>query len=951
MRQRLSATPPSDKRPLGERLLRGAFRVGRYYAWWVLIGFLLLTGAAVYYSLDIPLRSSLFDLLPTDDPLIDEYRQNEQYFAQGDYIALLISLLEPDGLSAAEREERLRQAAEAIAVPLRADPEFVDVRYLHEISPEIPDQYLKLFELDAEDLFRIEQSVDLARSAIVGDHETVQLPGELTLGSAYRAVSEAFRTALYHGDLTDAIGSGDLSGVRAQLDQVSSLNAGVLQAVAGLSELGPVTTAVDELSSVFTPSETREPREPTPFLSKDKASMLMTAQPLYPSQRGVTYSRLVTDKVRAAIEAADPESLGVRVGMTGTYPFNALTNDVVNADMVRTTIISSIGVFVIFLFAFGSIFYSIVAVVPLLISVVLTMSWTKFAVGGFNMVTTFLPALVLGLGIDYAIHLISRYAEERGRGRSVNRALYAAVMHKGMASFVAAATTAFVFVGLLMSRSRALYEMGAITSVGVLLAFLVTLLLLPALITLSHYVLRRRNKGERVTNYAARMTGLFRFVLGRARAIFVIILILTFFVTFQAARTRFVFSSTDLVPRVESQEVMDEILSDFEVSPTGIGSFFTFYASTEAELRDVVVKLSEHPLVEVVDSAVGILPVDLTEQQKTLNSLDIGGYVNQLRRLETSFGERGAVLSEIRALLAQFALLQYGASLNGLVEISLSSSNILTQLRDIQLELDALDIGQATESVSLLRLALERLDRNLEDVRDLPPVETLLRDILLAYPEGIRTRYLNAEGDFVVQARVSRAIYDKENLNEFVEFAASFSDHFFGMPLVAKRLEEYMKRDFYLSTGIALLLILIVLRASLKNWVRSLLASTPLVLGYIWMLGGMRLLSIDFNFLSITISPLLIGIGVDNGIHIIHRVMEERASGSDNPIERGASVTGVAVIVTSLTTMLVFGSLLIARTPGLRMLGISALLGIGFSLVFSLLFLPSALRVEGGRRV
>jgi predicted RND superfamily exporter protein len=951
VRNQPSSTPSSGRPPLGERLLRTAFRAGRYYAWWVLAAFLLLTGLGVYYSLHIPLRSSLFDLLPTDDPLINEYRQNEQYFAQADYVALLITLLDPEGLSGSERELRLRDAAEAIAVLLRDDPEFVDVRYLQEMSPEIPDQYLKLFELDAEDLLRIEDSVDLARSAIAGDQETTQLPGDLTLGAAYQAVSEAFRDALYRGNLTDAIGSGDLSLVRGELEQVSELNAGVLRAIAGLDKLGPVTDAVNELSSVFTPDEASGPREPAPFLSKDKSSMLLTVQPRFPSQRGVTYSRLVTDKVRAAIDAADPASLGVRVGMTGTYPYNTMTNDVVNSDMVRTSIISSIGVFVIFLLAFGSIFYSIVAVIPLLISVILTMSWAKFVVDGFNLVTTFLPALVLGLGIDYAIHLISRYAEERGRGRSINRALYTAVLQKGMASFLAAATTALVFVGLLLSRSRALYEMGAITSVGVLLAFLVTLLLFPALITLSHYLFRRRGKGERVTNYAARMSGLFRFVLGRARAVFVIILILTFFVAFQAARTRFVFSSTDLVPRVESQEVMDEILAEFEVSPTGIGSFFTFYAPTEADMREVVSKLSENELVEAVDSAVGILPVDLTEQQRMLNTLDIGGYIDQLSRLEASFNERGAVLSEMRALLAQFALLQYGASLNGLVEIALASSDIVLQLRQLQLELDLLDVTEATRSVALLRTALETLDKNLEDVRDLPEIETLLRDILLAYPEGIRARYLTADGDFVIQARVSRTIYDDDHLAEFERFAASFSDDYFGMPLVAKRLEEYMRHDFFISTGIAIVLILIVLRLSLRNTVRSLLAATPLLLGYIWMLGGMRLLSIDFNFLSIVISPLLIGIGVDNGIHILHRVIEERLAGVDNPIERGASATGVSVIVTSLTTMLVFGSLLVARTPGLRLLGVSALLGIGFSLVFSLLFLPAALRVEGGRRV
>ncbi|MBU0595294.1 MMPL family transporter, partial [Candidatus Bipolaricaulota bacterium] len=677
-----------------------------------------------------------------------------------------------------------------------------------------------------------------------------------------------------------------------------------------------------------------------------------TAQPRYPSQRGVEYSEEVTNKVRAGILRADPEALGVEVRITGTYPFNSATNAVINSDMLRTTIVSSIGVFVIFLIAFGSVFYSIIAVVPLLISVVLTMCWAKFAVGGFNLVTTFLPALVLGLGIDYAIHIIARYAEERAKGGSLNRSLYASVLHKGEASFYAAATTSLVFVGLLLAKSRALFEMGVISSVGVMIAFVVTLFLLPSMITLAHFIFRNRmRQRERVVGYAARLTGVVRWVTGKGRAIFVITLVLTFFITFQAARTSFVFSSTDLIPRVESQEVMDEILNRFAVSPAGIGSFFTFYAQTGQELREIVSRLSQHELVEVVLSAVDSVPIDLTEQQRVLNSLDIRGYIGQLDSLEQSIKERTAALAEIRSLLAQYSLLEYAASLSGQVEIALQSTEILEQLRRIQDRLTALDLHYATESVDALRSALLGLDVNLEEVRELPPADDLLRDILFSYPEALRSRYLTPDGQFVVQARVSRTIYNAGELDAFDRFAASFSDNYFGMPLVVKQLEHYMKRDFYLSTLLAAGLIAILLWVSLRGWIRALIAGAPLVLGYIWMLGGMRLLSMDFNFLSITISPLLIGIGVDNGIHILHRTIEERAKGLDGATERAVGATAVAVIVTSLTTMLVFGSLLVARTPGLRMLGASALLGIGFALLFCLLFLPAALHVEGGKRV
>jgi len=933
-----------------ERVFGRIFRIGRYYAWWVLAASVLLAGLGIYYARDIPLRSSALDLLPRNDPLIEEYKENEQYSAQVDFVGLLVTLIGDVPEDSDERESRLLAAGEALKRSLEEDPEFVEVSYAEELSADIPDQYLQLFELDHTQLTRIENSVDLARSSIGGEQGEALPAG--TLGDLYAAIADQAEDSLRQSANALEGGAVDTAELMAQLASMASLNAGVLEAVDGLNNLPSVTTAVLDLTDIFTPTIDETARAPRPFLSRDKTHLIVTAQPRLRSQEGVAYSTLVVEKVRAAIERADPESLGVNVRMTGTYPFNSSTNAVINSDMLRTTIVSSIGVFVIFLIAFGSVFYSIIAVVPLLISVVLTMCWAKFAVGGLNLVTTFLPALVLGLGIDYAIHIISRYAEERANGSSLNRALSQSILHKGEASFYAAATTSLVFVGLLLAKSRALFEMGVISSVGVLIAFAVTLFLLPAMITLAHFVFRgRMRQREHVAGYAARLAGFVRGITGKARAIFVIVLVLTFFIAFQAARTAFVFSDTDLIPHVESQEVMDEILDKFADSPAGIGSFFTFYAATGQELREIVSRLSEHELVEKVESAVDNVPVDLTEQQRVLNNLDIQGYVGQLDTLGQSVEERSAALAEIRNLLAQYALLQYGASLSGEVEIALQSSEILEQLRAIQDRLTALDSSYALESVDALRGALLELDANLQEVRELPPADDLLRDILLSYPESIRTQYLTRDGEFVIQARVSRTIYDAANLDAFDQYAASFSDNYFGMPLVVKQLEQYMKRDFYLSTLLAAGLITLLLWVSLRGWIRALLAGAPLVLGYIWMLGGMRLMSIDFNFLSITISPLLIGIGVDNGIHILHRTIEERAKGLDGAIERGVGSTAVAVIVTSLTTMLVFGSLLVARTPGLRMLGASALLGIGFALLFCLLFLPAALHVEGGKRV
>lgn len=947
-------------------MLDGVFRIGRYRAWWVTILWLLCTGFGVYYALDIPFRGAFLDLLPRNDPLIEEYKENEKY--SGDAVGLLFELVGEIPESLEERDARLVQAAEDVAVLLRPNEEFIEVFYLQEISANIPDQYVQLFNLDDEQLGRIEDSVELARSAIGGGSFglfTADMLGSEyanvgSLDRVYALISDQFNRALLSGQLS--LGESSLGGnpLGDQLNLIISLNDGVLQTLDGLDNLPTVTGAVNDLSSIFNPESTDALRDPKPFISANHMMLFMVIQPRYPSQLGVEYSQLVTAAVENGIEASGVRTRDIRVRQTGTYAFNTATTAAVNRDMLRTTIISSVGVFAIFILAFGSFFYSIIAVIPLLVSVVLTMAWAKFAVGGFNLVTTFLPALVLGLGIDYAIHIISRYAEERGKGRSLNRSLRTAVVSKGKASLFAAITTALVFLGLLTSRSRALFEMGAITSVGVILAFLTTLFLLPALITLAHYLFRiRRNEG--IIGRAPRMTGFFHLITGRARAIFVIILILTFFVTFQAARTSFEFSSTDLIPRVESQEVAEILQENFTSRTPGVGSVFTFYASTGEQLNEIVAKLSDYdlqweqfglpPIIETVESPLDDLPVNLTEQQQILNALDISAYVDQLDILGASLAGQSDVLAETRTVLAQFSFLQFAASANGEVGLGIQGSHIMRQLRTIQEVVGRIDVAASSQHLAELRTALVALDANLQQVRDLPPAEDLLREVLRAYPEALRSRYLTSDDRFVIQARVSRAIFDGDNMARFDQFAASFSNDYFGMPLVVQQLEDYMKRDFYLSTGIALILILIIVWGSLRGWMRALLASAPLVLGYIWMLGGMRLMSMDFNFLSITISPLLIGVGVDNGIHILHRTMEEAKIRREGAIERGVGATAISVIVTSLTTMLVFASLLVARTPGLRMLGASALLGIGFALLFSLLFLPAALKVEGGKRV
>ncbi len=407
---------------------------------------------------------------------------------------------------------------------------------------------------------------------------------------------------------------------------------------------------------------------------------------------------------------------------------------------------------------------------------------------------------------------------------------------------------------------------------------------------------------------------------------------------------------TDLIPQTESIAVLNDALAHFAPDQTQLGDQFTFFASSEEELSNVVAQLKGNPLVMSVQSAQDILPVNLAQQQQVLNSLDMEAYINQLDLLDRGLADRSLAMSQMRDLYTQFSLVQYAATLNGMAEIARESDEIQAQLREIQQTLRTLNEGQAHAAIADLERALSSLDSNLATLRQLPPS----RGAPARHPdEHARELPLSLPDD---RGQVHRESAREPRLQSGEQpagggFASSISHDYFGLALGIKVLENYMRRDFVISTILAAALIALVLWFTLRGWMRPLLAAAPLVLGYAWMLGGMRLLKIPFNFINITISPLLIGFGVDNGVYLLVRYAEERRVDPAGAVERSARTTAAAVIMTSLTTLSVFGSLLLARTPGLRVLGICAILGIGFALLFSLLFLPAALRVERGKRV
>lgn len=157
-----------------------------------------------------------------------------------------------------------------------------------------------------------------------------------------------------------------------------------------------------------------------------------------------------------------------------------------------------------------------------------------------------------------------------------------------------------------------------------------------------------------------------------------------------------------------------------------------------------------------------------------------------------------------------------------------------------------------------------------------------------------------------------------------------------GMPLIYSALLQGMLDDGKLAMQLALGIIFLLLLADFRNVWKALLAIVPLIFGVLLMVGVMEVSGMMLSFIGFYAIPIIIGIGIDDGVHIIHRYNVEGSR------EHTAvfSSTGRAILLTSLTTMLAFGSLWFASMAGIGDLGVVLFIGVGACFVATTLVIP-----------
>jgi predicted RND superfamily exporter protein len=204
-------------------------------------------------------------------------------------------------------------------------------------------------------------------------------------------------------------------------------------------------------------------------------------------------------------------------------------------------------------------------------------------------------------------------------------------------------------------------------------------------------------------------------------------------------------------------------------------------------------------------------------------------------------------------------------------------------------------------------------------------------------PKALRDRFVGVTGKYLLQVYPEKDVWQRENQQEFIEQLRTIDSNVTGTPVQLFEYTELLKESYeqaaLYSLGAIVILVIIHFR-SMSSVVLSLL---PVAIGSIWLGGLMGYLGIPFNPANIMTLPLVLGIGVTNGIHILNRFAEEQHASIL------ARSTGKAVFVSGLTAIAGFGSLVLAQHQGIRSLGYVMATGVTTCMIAGLTFLPAIL--------
>ena len=621
--------------------------------------------------------------------------------------------------------------------------------------------------------------------------------------------------------------------------------------------------------------------------------------------------KAATDAIRQAVaDLRLASQFGARVRLTGTVPISDDEFGTVREGAFLDTAATVVIVLFLLWLALRSWRIILAVFTTLAVGLAMTTALGFVMVNALNLISVAFAVLFVGIGVDFSIQYSVRYRAERYAGDDLRTALSNAAAHVGVPLTLAAAATAAGFLSFLPTEYRGVSELGQIAGVGMIIAFVMSITLLPALLT----VLAPPGEKEPL-GYAA-LAPVDRFldrhripiVAGTGLVVLAGLPLLT--------HLQFDFNPMNLrSPKVESVATFLELKRDPKTGANAVDVL----APSLAAAQEVAARLEKVPQVSEVRTLTSFVPTDQEQKLALIREARaaLEPALNAPSRPAPSDAENRSALAQAVSALNEAARSENGPG----AEAARRLAAALTRLHDAQ---ESVRAKAEAVLVQPLKTALDGLRAALgaEPVseRTLPP--DLVR------------QWMTPDGRVRVEALPKGDPNDNETMREFARAVLAVAPNATGGPISILESGRTIITAF-IEAGIwALTSITLLLWVTLRRISDVLLTLVPLLLAGVVTLELCVLIGLQLNFANIIALPLLLGIGV---AFKIYYVMAWRA-GQTNLLQ---STLTRAVIFSALTTAVAFGSLWLSNHPGTSSMGKLLALSLVCTLAAAVLFQPA----------
>ncbi|MEA1940180.1 MAG: MMPL family transporter, partial [Candidatus Caldatribacteriota bacterium] len=657
------------------------------------------------------------------------------------------------------------------------------------------------------------------------------------------------------------------------------------------------------------------------LLSYDKQALIINVIPNF-SMTDISKMVSGTDAIQEVIDQVLKDYPEVKAGLTGMIPLGRDEMVYSQQSMGYTTIIAFIAILILLILSFRMWAAPLFAILNLLIGLIWAIGLTAILVKSLNIMTSMMAVILIGLGIDFSIHIISIFTENRSVGKSIDIATEETFLKSGKGILTAGLTTCAAFLALVISSSRGMKEMGIVSSTGLLAILIVTFLFLPSLLVLRE---RRREKklaeGKIKTKPVSKDISFKAFgkgcswLSGRYAATIICAILITIFLLISASKISFDHNYMNMEPKgLTSITLQDTILDKFDLSM----DYALLITDSIEKSREMAEEFKNVKSVALVDNISMYLP-SFEEQQ---NRIPIIREINQSissTTLKDNFtvAEFNKLLSELERLEMNIMEIQDMAFIGGQDKVDRECSKIvgnpdnpqpksiinefINYLENNQQEgIKGLEEFQKYAAPCFKKTALKMANAENIKFEDLPP--------------SILDRYANRNrSQFLMTIFPSGNIWqDTDFLYRFTSDLNRVSKKATGMPPVMRELFKVVGNDGKNAALLTILVVFMLLWLDFRKIKYATIAMIPLVAGFVWMVGLMKLTGIQLTIVNVMGLPMIIGIGIDYGVHVVHRWRTE-GTGKVNKI---FASTGKAILLSALTTMLAFGSLIFSIWRG-----------------------------------